>query len=256
MSGKRKKKRSSGSFFKLLFWILALIAGSYFSFQYLNRPPVIFYPGFQIEIPRGYTIHGIDVSRYQKIINWEEVKNMEEKGLKIGFAFMKATEGVSLVDEQFRRNWLRSDEHNIARGAYHFFIPGKNAKQQAENFMEIVNLKKGDLPPVLDIEIGRRFSVPDMQREVRIWLDAVEGKYGVKPILYTNIDFYQKYFQQGFEDYPLWIAHYLEPNKPRIENKWIFWQHSESGRVNGIKAPVDFNIFYGDSTDFKNLLIE
>ena len=94
-----------------------------------------------------------------------------------------------------------------------------------------------------------------MQKEVKEWLDTIEEHYGVKPIIYTNIDFYQRYFQTGFEDYPLWIAHYLQPDKPRIENKWSFWQHSENGRANGINGPVDFNVFYGDSLDFRSLLI-
>jgi len=252
----RKKKRSSSkTFFQIFFWLCFLLVGSYYAVNFFTYEPEVFYPGFEIGIPRGYEIHGIDVSRYQSSINWKEVKNMEVKGIKIGFVFMKATEGINNVDDQFRRNWLKAEEQNISKGAYHFFIPGKNAKMQAQNFIEIVNLKKGDLPPVLDIETGHRLSVTEMQKEVRIWLDAIEKKYGVKPIIYTNINFYQKYFQNEFEDYPLWIAHYLQPDKPRIDNKWIFWQHSETGRVNGIKAPVDFNVFYGDSLDFDNLLI-
>ena len=252
----RKKKRSSSkTFFQIFFWLCFLLVGSYYVVNFFTYEPEVFYPGFEIGIPRGYEIHGIDVSRYQSAVNWKEVKNMEVKGIKIGFVFMKATEGINNVDDQFRRNWLKAEEQNISKGAYHFFIPGKNAKMQAQNFIEIVNLKKGDLPPVLDIETGHRLSVTEMQKEVRIWLDAIEKKYGVKPIIYTNINFYQKFFQNGFEDYPLWIAHYLQPDKPRIDNKWVFWQHSETGRVNGIKAPVDFNVFYGDSLDFDNLLI-
>jgi lysozyme len=59
-----------------------------------------------------------------------------------------------------------------------------------------------------------------------------------------------------FDDYPLWAAHYLEKDRPRIRRRWIFWQHSEKGRVNGIGMPVDFNVFNGDSADFENLLIK
>lgn len=252
----RKKKRSSSkSFYKIFFWLCLIIVTCYYSVNYFINQPYIFYPGFNINIPTGYSIHGIDVSRYQEIINWKEVKDMEIKGVKIGFVFIKATEGINNVDEQFRRNWLKAEEQNIPKGAYHFFIPGKDAKKQATNFIDIVDLEKDDLPPVLDIEIGRRFSVDEMQNEVKTWLDAVEKNYGTKPIIYTNIDFYQRYFQKGFEDYPIWIANYLRPDKPRIDNKWLFWQHSKTGRVDGIKAPVDFNVFYGDSTDFNNFLI-
>lgn len=251
----KKKKRSSGTFFKIFIALCILITCFYYIFRLLISPPHVFYSGFQIEIPNGYEIHGIDVSRYQSTINWKDVKEMTDDGIKIGFAFIKATEGTSIVDEQFRRNWAEAESQNIPRGAYHFFVPKRNAKKQAENFIQIVDLKPGDLPPVLDVEKSRGVSVSEMQKEVKAWLDEVEEHYGVKPILYTNIDFYEHYFQTGFEEYPLWIAHYLQPDKPRIENKWVFWQHSEKGRVDGINAFVDFNIFYGDSSDFHELLI-
>ena len=252
----RKKKSSSGTFLKIFLALCLIIVALYYVVNLFMYAPHIFYPNFQIEIPNGYEIHGIDVSRYQSTINWKEVKQMDEKGIKIGFAFIKATEGTSIVDEQFRRNWIEAESQDMPKGAYHFFVPKRNAKKQAQNFIQIVNLKPGDLPPVLDVEKSRGVSVNEMQKEVKEWLDEVERHYGVKPILYTNIDFYEHYFQTGFEEYPLWIAHYLQPDKPRIEKNWVFWQHSEKGRVDGIRAPVDFNIFYGDSSDFQELLIQ
>jgi len=253
----RKKKRSSSKyFFKIFFWLGVACVAAYYTVNFFMAPADVFYPGFQIEIPQGYIIHGIDVSRYQQTINWKEVRNMEVNGVKVGFAFIKATEGIGNVDEQFRRNWLKAEEENICKGAYHFFIAGKSGKKQAGNFIEIVNLKKGDLPPVLDIEQAYGVAASDIKKEVTEWLMVVENHYGVKPVIYTNIDFYNNYLQNYFNEYPIWIAHYLQPVKPRIERKWIFWQHSESGRVNGIKTPVDFNVFSGDSLDFKKFLIQ
>jgi lysozyme len=251
----RKKKRSSGSFYKIFFWLCLLIVGIYFLAKFLIPQPHVFYTDFQIEIPNGFEIHGIDVSKYQNIVNWKEVKAMEDNGIKIGFVFIKATEGTSIVDDQFRRNWVKAEEQNIPKGAYHFFIATRSPKKQADNFIQMVNLKSGDMPPVLDVEKSLGVPVDEMQKNVKIWLEEVEKHSGIKPIIYTNIDFYERYFQTGFEDYPLWIAHYLQPEKPRIEKSWVFWQHSEKGRVNGISAPVDFNVFYGDSSDFNHFLI-
>ena len=253
----RKKKRPSPIYLlKIFFWLAIACIASYYIVNYFVESSDIFYPGFEIEIPNGYEIHGIDVSKYQSAINWKEVKNMEVRKVKIGFAFIKATEGVGNVDNQFRRNWLNAEEQNICKGAYHFFIAGKNGRRQAANFIEIVNLKKGDLPPVIDIEKSFGISLVEIKKEVSDWLLVVEKYYGIQPIIYTNIDFYERYIQNDFDNYPIWIAHYLQPVKPRIDHKWMFWQHSESGRVNGIKAPVDFNVFSGDSTDFKNFLIQ
>jgi len=84
----------------------------------------------------------------------------------------------------------------------------------------------------------------------------VEAHYGVKPIIYTYVNFYSNYLDGEFDDYPLWVAHYLEKDRPRITRPWLFWQHNERGRVNGILNPVDFNVFNGDSTNFEELLVK
>lgn len=253
---KRKKYSLSRTLFLVLLAIVAIANIIYFGTYFFSKPPQIKYPAFGIDIPPNYELHGIDVSRYQHVINWKDVKDMRVKKIKIGFAFIKATEGIDRVDPQFRRNWLSTEKENIPRGAYHFFIAGKSGKAQAVNFIEIVKLKKGDLPPVVDIE--ESYNVPGaiLKKNLQVWLTIVENTYKVRPIIYTNIHFYNRFLKDSFEEYPVWIAHYFQPGKPRINRKWTFWQHSESGHVNGIKTKVDFNVFSGDSSDFKKLLLE
>jgi lysozyme len=228
----------------------------YYATRLFTKAPHIKYPAFGIDIPPGYSLHGIDVSRYQDVINWSDVKEMQVKDIRIGFVFIKATEGADKVDAQFSRNWLNAEKENIPRGAYHYFIASKSGKAQADNFIEIARLKKGDLPPVLDIEEMNDTKPAVLQKRIKEWLDKVEEAYGTRPIIYTNIHFYNSVLKDSFEQYPVWIAHYLQPGKPRIDRKWTFWQHSESGRVNGIKTKVDFNVFSGDSLDFRNLVIK
>ena len=254
--GKRKKKSLFKAVIRILFVLVLLLVAGYYIIQFFSKPPHIKYPAFGIDIPPNYLLHGIDVSHYQRLIDWEDVKAMQVKDIRIGFVFIKATEGIGNIDEQFRRNWLQAEEMQISKGAYHYFIAGKSGKLQARNFIQIVKLKKGDLPPVLDIEQVSGTPIPDLQKEVKRWLDETEQYYNTKPVIYTNIDFYNNYLKGPFDEYPLWIAHYLQPEKPRLQRKWMFWQHSESGRVNGIRTPVDFNVFAGDSTDFKNSLVK
>ena len=252
-----KRKKSIFKFVLLPLLLLAVIAlAVYYINDYLTRPKFIRYAAFGIDLPINYPIHGIDVSRYQHNIDWKAVQAMQDQEVKIGFAFIKATEGLGRVDNGFRRNWFNAKKALMPRGAYHFFISSKSGKAQAENFIETVNLSKGDLPPVLDIESANGASVTDIQQRAIDWLLMIENHYKVKPIIYTNIDFYENFLDGKFDDYPLWIAHYYEKKKPRITRKWILWQHNEKGRVNGIDAYVDFNVFNGDSTAFKNLLIK
>lgn len=235
----------------------AILAVGYIVFLWVSgrRREFVTYKEFGIPIPISYGIHGIDVSRYQERISWDDVRGMEVDYIRLGFVFIKATEGSARTDPYFSRNWKQSKEAGMVRGAYHFFIATRDGVEQAKNFVHSVKLERGDLPPVLDVE--KRLGVPPekLRREVQRWCTYVEGYYGVKPILYTNADFYNVYLQGYLDDYPLWVAHYLQPHQPRITRDWAFWQHSESGSVNGIYGRVDFNVFNGDSVAFRSLLV-
>ena len=227
-------------------------------FQTLSykKPGFVRYPEFGIAIPENYSIHGIDISKYLSTISWEEVKLMKIKEIQLGFSFMKATEGIGNTDPYFKRNWKKSKDNGIIRGAYHFFIASKDGRMQAENFIKRVELETGDMPPVLDVEQLNGATVTQLKREAKIFLDIVENHYGVRPIIYTNVDFYTRNLGDEFDAYPLWVAHYYQPSHPRIKRGWSFWQHSDEGRVNGINGKVDFNVFNGDSSDLENLKIK
>ena len=237
---------------------IILITAGWLLYQQLQYRKAKFtrYPEFGISIPESYSIHGIDVSKYQSMIAWEEVKAMKVKEIQLGFSFIKATEGIANTDPNFKRNWKRTKDNGIIRGAYHFFVGSKDGRMQAENFIDKVELEPGDMPPVLDAEQLNGATPAQLKKEIKKWLDITENHYQVKPIIYTNVDFYNKNLGGEFDEYPLWIAHYYQPGQPRIQRGWIFWQHSQEGRVNGIVSKVDFNVFNGDSADFKNLLID
>lgn len=234
--------------------MLSLITAAFFYARQGFLTSTVYYREFGISVPKRYGIHGIDVSRYQQKIAWDEVKQMEVEGIRIGFAFIKATEGKSMKDNQFRRNWKEARAKGLTRGAYHYFHPAIDPETQAAHFIKKVSLQPGDLPPVLDVEETNGVPHTQLIASIKIWLEAVEKAYGVKPILYTGPHFYETWLSGHFEEYPLWIAHY-DTHRPRIGRHWHFWQHSESGRVSGIRGPVDFNVFNGDSVAFKKLLI-
>lgn len=247
-------------FFKwaLIVFLFVLAASVYGGYNWwLSRKSIfVRYPAFGIAIPENFSIHGIDVSKYQQTIAWDVVKEMQVKNVRLGFAFIKATEGLGNTDPQFYRNWKKSKQAGIVRGAYHFFLATKDGREQAENFIKTVKLQSGDLPPVVDIEQTYGVSTAVLQKELKEWLDVVENYYGVKPIIYSNVDFYERHLGNKFDGYPFWAAHYYQYDTPRIGRNWHFWQHSEEGRVNGIFSKVDFNVFNGDSTAFTSLLIE
>jgi lysozyme len=198
----------------------------------------------------GYSVHGIDVSAYQGNIDWPEVARHN-----VRFAFIKASEGATLRDPRFQRNWKAAHKAGILRGAYHYFQPNRDGQLQADLFTHMVPIQPGDLPPVLDVEAANFHDVATMRREVARWLRLVEAHYGVRPILYSNYGFYRRHLAGHFDHYPLWLAHYevARPAMPR--SKWIIWQHSDEAYVPGIRGVVDFNVFQGSFSALQALRV-
>src|ERR1043166_4310052 len=118
---KRRKKRA-GNKILLIASAMVIVLAVYIFLMYKRQREeeaarFALYPDFAIEIPLGYKIHGIDVSSYQGNIYWPAVARMKDQDVQIRFAFIKATEGLSNVDAQFKRNWQQAKETNITRGA-------------------------------------------------------------------------------------------------------------------------------------------
>lgn len=204
-----------------------------------EKPPVI---------PSGYEVHGIDVSHYQNHIDWEIVGN--QKGIK--FAFMKATEGVSLLDEKFKINWKSSKLNGIKRGAFHYFRPQVSGVEQAKFYLSVVNFEEGDLYPVLDLEEDPNGAFTLFYKEIDAWLKIVESETGKKPILYASRKFYTSYLEERYPKHHLWVANYKTQKNP-LNGKWKFWQHTEEARISGILGKVDHNVFNGSETDLLKL---
>ena len=197
----------------------------------------------------GFKVHGIDVSHYQRNIDWEIIAQQDIK-----FAFVKATEGKSIADSLFKKNWEGLNENNIIKGAYHYFHPGTNVLSQYNNFKTQVNLSKGDLPPVIDIEETNGKSKKEIIKAIKDWISLVETEYDLKPIIYTNFKFYNAYIGGNFDQYPIWIANYTykEPSL-NYGDSWTFWQYGNRGRLEGIECDVDFNVFNGSMLELENL---
>jgi|GEM_PF-1364006 len=203
-------------------------------------------------------IYGIDVSHYQGMIDWKQAKLAG-----VSFAYVKASEGVKFIDPCFARNWLNSKEAGVVRGAYHFFRANLDPIAQAKNFVATVKPLRNsfDLPPALDIEYGPDMNSVDaieLMARIKQWLEYVEHRLGVTPVIYTSQTFWEDYIGHNpvFAKYPLWLAAALQhPGPPSSWQDWTFWQFSPRGKVPGIMTAVDLSYFGGDKRDFLKLLI-
>ena len=213
-------------------------------------------------------IYGIDISKYQHVIgkhtypiNWKALRishlgNISKKNVNgdvnfpISFIYIKSTEGSSMLNPFYKSDYLAARAHGFKVGSYHFFSPNTPASMQARQFLRRSILRKGDLPPVLDVEptkeqIKKMGGIGVLFGRVRTWLRFVEREVGVKPVLYISQGFVNKYLNQAPDlkhNYPIWIARYGE-FKPDIH--LIYWQLCPDGRVSGIHGHVDINVFNG-----------
>ena len=200
----------------------------------------------------GYR-HGIDVSHWQGRIDWDEVD-----AAGVDFVFAKATQGTWFTDPRYAVNRAAAERRGIKFSAYHFAEPGsapRDAVREADHFVETAALKPRNLIPVLDLEIHNGLSPKAIRAWAKAWLERVEERLGVKPMIYTSPGFWSYYVadstrlaQLGYR--VLWIAHY-ETEQPRVPAErwdgagWTFWQWTQCGRVAGIRGCVDRNAFNG-----------
>lgn len=209
------------------------------------------------KVPPGDWRYGIDISHHNAgDIVWDSLYVLTDKRGKtirdhhlakdirpVSFVFIKATEGVSMVDKDFKRNWQDAGRSGLRRGAYHFFRSSKDGEAQARLFIKTVgDLRFKDLPPVLDIEtIHRGGSIKKLNEEALKWLETIEGHYGRKPIVYTGSSFARDWLSKRITDnYPVWIAHY-EKDRPDFDG-WTFWQFTDKAVVKGVPGPVDLSV--------------
>ncbi len=222
-------------------------------------------------------IYGIDISKHQHIIkkkkygiDWDKLKitglgthshkNVNgQVSYHISFMYIKSTEGKTIVNPYYDKDYSSARSHGYRVGTYHFFSLTSKASDQANWFIKKSHFRKGDFPPVLDVEplpsqIKKIGGDAELFSRVRLWLKLVERATGVKPILYVNQLFVNHHLKNAPDlkrDYQIWIARYGE-YKPDIH--LAIWQLCQDGKVNGIHGDVDINVFNGYKESYNNFI--
>jgi lysozyme len=200
------------------------------------------------------TLKGVDVSYHNDDVDWGKVKASGRS-----FAFARVSDGLTDLDDHFAKNWPGMKSAGLVRGAYQYFRARHGGEEQADVLLKAIadagGLKKGDMPPVLDLETDDGQAKATVVARAKAWLQHVESAIGVKPFVYTgnNMDDTNG---TNFGAYVLWVPHY-EVECPRIPTgwtNWTFWQDSETGSVSGINAGgVDTDFFQGTTSDLAHL---
>ena len=214
------------------------------------------------EKPASSLTEGIDVSHWQGTIDWAKVRAAGKK-----FAFIKASEHTSFVDNKYQTNRSNAKAAGLKVGAYHFARPDlgtTDAYAEADHFMKTAAWKSGELRPVLDLEDTGGLSSSALQTWVKAFLQRIYDRTGERAIIYVSPSFWTTkmgnstwFAKNGYD--VLWIAHWTTGSSPSTPAEnwggkgWTFWQYTSDGSVSGISGRVDLNRYKG--TDLGPALI-
>ena len=207
--------------------------------------PIYFDDIFQ-EHKNDKTKIGIDVSKWQGEINWEDVKNAGVEFAIIRVGYQTDYDGEYVVDPYFISNIEGAKAQGIPVGVY-FYSYAKTVEQaveQAEWVKEQINGYEIDLPITFDWESWNSFNKTGMSfykinKVANTFLLSLE-QAGYKGMLYSSKNYLEKIWYPT--EYDVWLAHYT--SKTNYQGKYHIWQRCDTGRVNGINGNVDINVMY------------
>lgn len=216
----------------------------------------LFYTGallFNNPSKAAYPVRGVDVSHHQGEIDWNVLSEQN-----IRFAYIKATEGANFIDKNFLKNFDGAMRAGLRAGAYHFFSYDSSGESQSENFISVVPIRRGMLPPVVDIEFygDKQSNPPDKEktrRQLKLLLQRLEEHYRMKPVIYTTGRVYALYIAQDFFEYHIWIRSVFRSPALADGRGWTFWQYTDREKLPGYDGRekfIDMNVFNGSAEEF------
>ena len=187
---------------------------------------------------------GIDVSKYQELIDWKAVKSDG-----YSFAFIRC--GTSTTpDPYFDVNMLGAAQAGVKAGVYlySYALTPEEAAADARNVLSMIAPHTVSMPVVIDLETEKQKQLtPEQLSAVANTFCSVIESAGYYPMVYSSTSWYDRRF--GPLGYDKWVAHY---SNACGRDDAAIWQASCTGRVKGIKGDVDIDLMY---KDFSKLII-
>lgn len=200
---------------------------------------------------------GIDVSEYQGVINWEQVKNAGVEFAIIRAGYRTYGGGLITIDNSLITNIDGAAAAGIDVGVYFFSqaITPEEAIEEADAVLNAVAGRNITYPIVFDWEIiyddtarTDTMTVEGLADCCVAFCERVKSA-GYTPMVYQNASTATyKLDLPRIKDYDFWLAEYTD--FPTFYYEYDMWQYSQSGKVPGIEGEVDLNICFKDfSTD-------
>jgi GH25 family lysozyme M1 (1,4-beta-N-acetylmuramidase) len=193
---------------------------------------------------------GIDISSWQKEVDWQQVKEAGVEFVMIRFARRGTTEGGLYLDEYAMSHYAGAKAAGLKIGGYIFSqaVSVAEAEEEARYLLDAVAGLELEMPLVFDWELAQGEARTD-DVDTRTVTDCAIAfceqikVAGYTPMIYFNesISRHRMYLEE-LTDYKFWLAKYSETmNYPY---KVDMWQYSDSGTVPGIPKGVDMNLYF------------
>lgn len=193
-------------------------------------------------------ILGIDVSKYQKDIDWELVADSGVKFAIIRCGYRGSKTGALVEDPYFKRNIEGAKAAGIKVGVY-FFTQAVNETEAVEEASMVATLCKDyklDFPVFIDSEAagGRADNLDKDVRTANIvaFCKTIESA-GYRSGVYASRSWFNGRLNDSLlDDFVIWDAEYRE--SPLYKGNYKLWQYSSNGKIDGIDTRVDLNMCY------------
>lgn len=203
--------------------------------------------------PPGKTKFGIDVSKWQKEIDWDKVKNAGVEYAIIRAGYRGSATGSLVKDPYFDNNMRGAENAGIPTGVY-FFTQATNEVEAVEEASMVIALIKQyhlDYPVFIDTEgAGGKGRADGLDVETRTlvceaFCRTIENA-GYKAGVYASRNWLHNCLETSrLKQYVIWLAEYR--NKPLYQGYYQLWQYTSKGSVDGIEGNVDLNISYWEN---------
>lgn len=197
-------------------------------------------------VTRTPLYYGVDVSVYQKEVDWQQVKDSG-----VDFAIIRAGYGkhVNQEDRYFDINMQNAKEAGIDCGAYWFSyaLTPEDAEKEADAFYEVIKDYQFEFPIFFDYETMDQYNLDPEENSaiIHAFCDKMES-YGYYVSLCSFVGFLNyRVEDEVLETFDTWIAHY-DVKVPWYSKSYGIWQYSCTGEVPGIDYDVDLNYAYYD----------
>ncbi len=198
---------------------------------------------------------GIDVSKWNKDIDWEKARAAGVEFAIIRCGYRGSSTGTLVEDPYFYRNIEGARAAGVKIGLY-FFTQATNAVEAVEEASMVLCLNDGrplDYPIFIDTEgaggNGRADGLDTVTRTevVEAFCETIENA-GYRAGIYASRNwYYNKLDMTRLDSNVIWLAEYRE--YPKYEGKYQIWQYTSNGSIDGIEGRVDFNISYWNETE-------